>query len=1193
MLRWFVSGLSLLSFNLSMAGPLDKAKITRIINQVEVVESHTSRKARAQEIIQGDNSVTTGVKSRAELMFTDRTLTRLGSNTVFNFDQGTRNLNLKKGVMLLQVPKGLGGTKIKTASVSAAITGTTIMMEYQPNQHAKVLVLEGSLRMSIPGRMGETQILTPGKMLLMPAGAKTIPEPVDFDIKTLVKSSSLVTGMDEGEKDESNQDSLSPIEEQKEKKSAEKSEGLASNQDMGPETDETSQDQMKTERDSIESREARDNLDMNIIENEIIQQEELKANGELSDSGFAILGKGRDVVTLEEEDLELIDEYNETSENFAEDQKRDEKSKSEKRKELESNRLENEIGLDEKGNGEQDREGKSEKSGGPPSIDSPPDLISTPDPVLPSIIIPEGVIPDNTERVLDIIPGGLTLDSSVSISTNPSIEFSGGSYSGVVFDPQVDNIYTLVLQEPGPSPVDQFVNYLGPRPSGDLFESTAVFRTQSLNVTGDPQILLDGITGRVGIYSESYVNVGPSNYTFSPLNGIYFVSESNTTINTLAVFDNPSLDLSFYARGLGSDIDFFGHVMNARNLELSSGGDIDIWGAGSINLSGMGVALITAYNDVNVFGYLQAPTVDILAGGVAEIGAWGSNSYATNAFHVSANQIIGSGSYDLSALNSSSLIAGPGGISGITDFSIGSLSTGANLLGLTGLDTYGGGVYVDGNLSSDFVNSVGDVNVTGDITITFTGNSIISGGSIYANEINGTNIDVTASRIVYSGTGPAAGVIDELRVRDFYGSGTDLVANKIVKFDNGLHTFNVNSIEAQIVNGIDFAEIADAQLSGASLTLNSATSIEFGVTAGQIDNASFSGSTGTSTGFSGANSGFFNATATTGHIGMISAQVYAEGGASTDSSGGNGGIIDFRAPDYISIDAGSSLDVDGGGSGSGAGGNAGTIDLSATNGYITIDGNLVANGGGSGVGTEGSGGTIGIKADGATAAIATGSTSTISTIVGGSTTTTAGDGGTVLMEADQAITLAGDIIVGSDAGTDRALRGGLIDILSHRTAGTAIAIDNTSSLQALMSSTGGVSNGRINVVADGATGDVLINGANIAADVLRIGAVGSGGQLYINGGSTLSATSLMKLYSGTGIIFDGSVTLDGAGGKTAAAPTITLNNGANVIVNGGNLELYTDTANFTGSGGNSSTTGSFSGTGAISISGGYSSAPAF
>ena len=73
-------------------------------------------------------AVRTGIESRAELTFTDQTLARLGANTIFSFDKGTRNLELGGGVMLLRVPKDAGGAQINTAAVTAAITGTTVML---------------------------------------------------------------------------------------------------------------------------------------------------------------------------------------------------------------------------------------------------------------------------------------------------------------------------------------------------------------------------------------------------------------------------------------------------------------------------------------------------------------------------------------------------------------------------------------------------------------------------------------------------------------------------------------------------------------------------------------------------------------------------------------------------------------------------------------------------------------------------------------------------------------------------------------------------------------------------------------------------------------------------------------------------------------------------------------------------------
>ncbi len=84
---------------------------------------------------------------------------------------------LREGTMLLQVPKGLGGAKIRTAAVTAAITGTTIMLEHTPKKHIKVLVLEGSLRLSVNGTFGDSLLLLPGKMVIMAPDACLRAEP--------------------------------------------------------------------------------------------------------------------------------------------------------------------------------------------------------------------------------------------------------------------------------------------------------------------------------------------------------------------------------------------------------------------------------------------------------------------------------------------------------------------------------------------------------------------------------------------------------------------------------------------------------------------------------------------------------------------------------------------------------------------------------------------------------------------------------------------------------------------------------------------------------------------------------------------------------------------------------------------------------------------------------------------------------
>ncbi|HMC28145.1 MAG TPA: FecR domain-containing protein [Verrucomicrobiae bacterium] len=184
---------SVFSTHQSIAGPLTSAEVTKIINRVSVIDpAKGAHPAMVRDVIKDDLGLQTGAKSRSELLFQDSSLTRIGAETFFSFKTGTRDMTLEKGSMLLQVPKGLGGAKIHTAAVTAAITGTTIMIEYSPGQYIKVLVLEGSLRLSRNGSFGDSVVLHPGKMVIMRPDAKKIPNPIDVDLAEIVRTSTLV-----------------------------------------------------------------------------------------------------------------------------------------------------------------------------------------------------------------------------------------------------------------------------------------------------------------------------------------------------------------------------------------------------------------------------------------------------------------------------------------------------------------------------------------------------------------------------------------------------------------------------------------------------------------------------------------------------------------------------------------------------------------------------------------------------------------------------------------------------------------------------------------------------------------------------------------------------------------------------------------------------------------------------------------
>jgi hypothetical protein len=183
------------------ATQLKEAQVTQVIKDVKLLPTGAAaRPAAVSDEVREGTAVRTGMESRSELKFTDQTLARLGANTLFSFAEGTRNLNLQDGAMLLRVPKGAGGAKISSSAVTAAITGTTVMVETHAltkknkDSYYKFIVLEGTARLYLPGHLGESTLVKAGQMIIMPTDSKTIPEPVDVDIGKITQSSLLVIG---------------------------------------------------------------------------------------------------------------------------------------------------------------------------------------------------------------------------------------------------------------------------------------------------------------------------------------------------------------------------------------------------------------------------------------------------------------------------------------------------------------------------------------------------------------------------------------------------------------------------------------------------------------------------------------------------------------------------------------------------------------------------------------------------------------------------------------------------------------------------------------------------------------------------------------------------------------------------------------------------------------------------------------
>jgi FecR protein len=174
------------------AASTDEARVTQVKNYVQLEQlKNATHRASVNDIVHEGTVVRTGNRSRGELTFSDETVVRLAAHTVFDFNHGTRGLNLNDGAALIQAPKGANGATIHAGSVAAAVAGTTAMIEYHPGVY-KFLVLEGTARLYRPGHLGDSVLVYPGQMVFGNPEA-AVSDPVDVDIDRFVKTSRFIT----------------------------------------------------------------------------------------------------------------------------------------------------------------------------------------------------------------------------------------------------------------------------------------------------------------------------------------------------------------------------------------------------------------------------------------------------------------------------------------------------------------------------------------------------------------------------------------------------------------------------------------------------------------------------------------------------------------------------------------------------------------------------------------------------------------------------------------------------------------------------------------------------------------------------------------------------------------------------------------------------------------------------------------
>jgi ferric-dicitrate binding protein FerR (iron transport regulator) len=171
-----------------------EARVSQVVRDVNLIAPHAAaRPAHLNDTVTEGSAVRTGVGSRTELTFADLTITRVGANSIFSFEENGRNMNVESGAILLRVPKDSGGARIRSSALTVGITGTTVMFEHHRRTYTKLIVLEGRSEAWLTKYPEERVRVRGGQMVVVKTGATHLPEPVDIDLDRLLRSAILIT----------------------------------------------------------------------------------------------------------------------------------------------------------------------------------------------------------------------------------------------------------------------------------------------------------------------------------------------------------------------------------------------------------------------------------------------------------------------------------------------------------------------------------------------------------------------------------------------------------------------------------------------------------------------------------------------------------------------------------------------------------------------------------------------------------------------------------------------------------------------------------------------------------------------------------------------------------------------------------------------------------------------------------------
>ena len=200
---------------------LTRAEVYKVVNQVQVLlGNRPARTARLSDVLAPQDAVKTAARSRAELLFNEGSLARIGSNAIFRFVPGMRGFQLRNGTaLIMSLPQSTatqvetpGGTIVASATLPPDPTtaptsppevrslAMAITVDASDNQNIKVQVFSlTSVPITVTDLKGNVIHLQGGQFLVINNGQGSLVQ--TFDLKAFYKSSNLSFGLGPGQAD--------------------------------------------------------------------------------------------------------------------------------------------------------------------------------------------------------------------------------------------------------------------------------------------------------------------------------------------------------------------------------------------------------------------------------------------------------------------------------------------------------------------------------------------------------------------------------------------------------------------------------------------------------------------------------------------------------------------------------------------------------------------------------------------------------------------------------------------------------------------------------------------------------------------------------------------------------------------------------------------------------------------------------